>query len=468
MILRVLRGASLAILVACASSLAAKNPKDARLKWNKNWGPLVPHKTFPKDCSLCHVAKRWDVLRSDFRFDHQKETGYALEDAHAQAACLRCHNDRGPANVYAARGCGGCHQDPHRSAMGFDCRRCHSQSAWRSQKPVADHARTRFPLTGFHAAVACDRCHLRAAAGDFSGANPECETCHWTDYQKAPNHAAMNFPKTCRDCHTTASFLGARFDHGKLGAGSDCYSCHSADYPRGPDHVAKNYPKTCQDCHHATSWSATRFNHASLGANPDCFACHSDDFLRGPNHAAMNFSRACLACHNAATWSGARFDHANLGSNPDCYSCHSANYQGAPDHAARNYPRTCASCHSTSAWAGVSFNHGALGANSDCYGCHQADFSRGPNHVALNYPKTCADCHNAAAWTTASLNHRFPLTGPHNVSCSICHQGGATSAFTCLVCHQHAQTAMDDKHKNLSGYGYDSVSCVRCHPNGKK
>ena len=57
---------------------------DARIRWDKKWGPLVPHKTFPKKCDLCHVPKRWDVMRPDFHFDHLKETGYALEGAHAE------------------------------------------------------------------------------------------------------------------------------------------------------------------------------------------------------------------------------------------------------------------------------------------------------------------------------------------------------------------------------------------------
>ena len=31
----------------------------------------------------------------------------ALRGAHAQAGCLLCHNDRGPVQQFAARGCGG-------------------------------------------------------------------------------------------------------------------------------------------------------------------------------------------------------------------------------------------------------------------------------------------------------------------------------------------------------------------------
>ena len=86
--------------------------------WDQAWGTLVPHETFPGDCSLCHLPDRWDVLRQDFRFDHAEVTGFELVGQHATAACLRCHNDRGPVSVYVARGCGGCHVDPHRGRLG--------------------------------------------------------------------------------------------------------------------------------------------------------------------------------------------------------------------------------------------------------------------------------------------------------------------------------------------------------------
>lgn len=83
-----------------------------RQGWSEEWGPIVPHETFPGDCSICHVPDRWDVLKEDFAFDHEKETGHPLTGAHGRAACLRCHNDRGPVAAYAARGCAGCHVDP--------------------------------------------------------------------------------------------------------------------------------------------------------------------------------------------------------------------------------------------------------------------------------------------------------------------------------------------------------------------
>src|SRR6266850_4423260 len=57
--------------------------------WSKRWGPLVAHRTFPGDCGICHVPNRWDMLKEGFSFDHEKETGFALEGAHSRAVCLR-------------------------------------------------------------------------------------------------------------------------------------------------------------------------------------------------------------------------------------------------------------------------------------------------------------------------------------------------------------------------------------------
>ena len=47
--------------------------------WNKDWGPLVPHKSFPGDCDLCHLPDGWESIRPGFSFDHAAETGFERE-----------------------------------------------------------------------------------------------------------------------------------------------------------------------------------------------------------------------------------------------------------------------------------------------------------------------------------------------------------------------------------------------------
>ncbi len=468
--------AALCALLAAAPAQA----KPPRQGWDKKWGPLVPHTKFPKDCGLCHVAKRWDVIRKDFVFDHKKETEYALEGAHAQALCLRCHNDRGDVRSFAARGCAGCHRDPHKKTLGADCTRCHDQNTWRPVAQFLEHAQTRFPLTGVHQAVSCQACHPREAQGDFKGNRTDCYSCHQADYRRAPHHAAMNYPRDCQNCHNTSAWhgggAGGAFNHAALPSGGAgmCSSCHQADYRRAPDHAARNYPQSCDSCHNTASWAGARFNHNALpGGGTNCVLCHQADYQRAPDHAARNYPQTCANCHNTTSWlgggGGGTFNHQSLpgGGSGMCSSCHQADYRRAPDHAARNYPQSCDSCHNTASWAGVSFNHAALpGGAADCHGCHQSDYLRGPGHAAKSYPRTCGDCHGMTSWTGAVFNHRFPLRSNHDVACNVCHDTGSTRSFTCLVCHKHSQQLMDEKHRGRAGYTYSSQACYNCHPNG--
>ena len=176
---------------------------DPRPQWSEEWGPMVPHHTFPADCSLCHYPDQWDVIRDDFEFDHAKETGFALEGAHAGASCLRCHNDRGPVEVYMERGCGGCHVDPHGSTLGFDCEKCHGQTWWEPQGLITEHNRLRFPLMGAHALADCEACHERATVGEFRGAPVECHLCHQREARLAqPNHVINGWIRGCEECHS--------------------------------------------------------------------------------------------------------------------------------------------------------------------------------------------------------------------------------------------------------------------------
>lgn len=341
----VLAFATLPVLLLCALLATCRGvggPKAPRHSWHEDWGPLVPHKEFPADCGLCHVSDRWDVLRQDFSFDHEKQTGTRLEGAHKGAACLRCHNDFGPVEAYVERGCAGCHLDPHQAQLDARCTRCHNQERWRPDGMVAEHARTRFPLVGAHLAVACELCHPRAPTGTYTGAPTDCAICHRDDVQRATS----------------------------------------------PDHAAQGWVDRCERCHVPTTWGAGGFTHAFFP-------------LTG-GHAALD----CTRCHTGGTFGG---------------------------------------------------------TSSACLDCHQDDYARAQNHSG--FPRTCQNCHTTSTWKGATFNHTFPITGPHRVDCGVCHPGG-TSAFTCLDCHEHRRSEMDDEHREISGYRYDSLACLQCHPAG--
>jgi hypothetical protein len=146
--------------------------------WEQKWGAVPPHRTFPGDCSICHAGGDGGASRRDLTFDHAKETGYYLEGAHAQAACLRCHNDRGPVTAYAARGCAGCHADPHASALGPDCQSCHSQTSWEPRPSAARDVQIRFHRIQAHAVPPCASCHVEAGVDRAQVGPTQCGPCH--------------------------------------------------------------------------------------------------------------------------------------------------------------------------------------------------------------------------------------------------------------------------------------------------
>ncbi|MBL9077391.1 MAG: hypothetical protein JNL08_07810 [Planctomycetes bacterium] len=188
-------------VLACTT--AAPNRVDLH-RWWSGFGLVVPHDSFPADCKLCHEGAGWDDLVDDFRFDHGVRTGHALFGAHAEARCLRCHNDRGPVQTFRAQGCAGCHPDVHYGELGKDCEQCHDETSWFVPNARTAHVHSRFPLTGAHMQVACHRCHAGAWVTNFRPTDPDCVSCH---YQEAadttnPPHVGLGWIQLpCDRCH---------------------------------------------------------------------------------------------------------------------------------------------------------------------------------------------------------------------------------------------------------------------------
>jgi len=364
--------ASAFVFLACAidgsrSSVAAQ-------EWDKLRGPVVPHDDFPADCSLCHEGDDWNTIRADFVYDHAKETGHALEGAHEAAECLRCHNDRGPVQLYSVRGCAGCHEDPHESRMGSDCSSCHSQSNWLVVGAIADHARTRFPLVGAHAAAACFACHQGAEVGRFERVSIACIDCHADDLATAlvPNHQALGWAQQdCSTCHTAAGWGGGAFKHPYFpltgahrstacaechvggvykGTPDTCVGCHQREYTAAPGHVAGNFSTSCQQCHSTATWQGASFSH--VGIVNGCVACHLDDYngTTNPNHAAASLGTQCQQCHGVNSWNVNNFNHAGV--TRGCVLCHANDFDPNEDreHRKPGASQNCQWCHDTNDW----------------------------------------------------------------------------------------------------------------------
>jgi hypothetical protein len=423
---RTQRAAALAVIlcawVACGT-LATWDPQD----WDPARGPVVPHDTFPADCSLCHLGPGWHTIRADFEFDHGKETGHELEGAHRGAQCLRCHNDRGPVEVFAARGCAGCHVDPHRGKLGASCDSCHDQRTWLAREAIAQHGRTRFPLVGAHATVACFACHPGAQVGNFEGLDTACETCHAQDLARArvPDHVQQGWTSDCQRCHVAISWVPSRFDH-------------PAAFPLAGGHAGV----ACASCHGGSG--------TFTGLSNDCASCHLADYqsTREPDHAQAGFSTDCRMCHDITRWQGARF-------------AHSAGFPLTGGHGGR----ACADCHTAA--------RGYVNVPTDCVACHLQAYqgTRNPNHATAGFPTDCRRCHDTTRWTGARFEHRFPISsGAHSgFACADCHTAAAPApAFSCIDCHAHSRSEMDDEHRGVAGYSYSSPACYSCHPTGRE
>ncbi len=83
---------------------------------------------FAENCALCHNPVEW----TQWFFDHDKQTGFVLEGAHASVACESCHRQSLSQQTRLGRRCGDCHRadDIHDGEFGADCGRCHSSDSF--------------------------------------------------------------------------------------------------------------------------------------------------------------------------------------------------------------------------------------------------------------------------------------------------------------------------------------------------
>jgi hypothetical protein len=227
---------------------------------------------FPTACESCHDTVRW----TNGKFDHAA-TGFPLTNSHMvpPRVCADCHIN----NNYnlTSTACSTCHLKDYNTAttpinhiqVGFPttCQLCHDTTLWTNGR--FDHNTTTFPLTGFHATVPCASCHVN---NNYTTLPTDCYGCHKANYDATtnPNHTSVGFPTTCATCHTTASWLGATFNH---------------TWFRIPHHNAQ-----CSDCH-------------SNSANYQvfvCTVCHTKAQTDPKHSGVKNYvwnSTNCYQCH---------------------------------------------------------------------------------------------------------------------------------------------------------------------------
>ena len=452
-------------------------------------------------CEQCHTVAGWQVA---FQKIQQQHVRFPLMGAHASLDCDSCHKGAAVSEFRVLpTQCYSCHakdylaaSSPSHVAMGFPtaCEQCHGMNNWVGAS--FDHMKaTGFALTGAHASLDCVSCH---AGGKFQGTPATCVGCHLPDFQATtnPNHAMANIPQTCQQCHNTAAWQPASFDHALVGfaltgahatlqcsqchtggnfklAGADCASCHMPEFQAttNPNHAQAGIPTTCASCHNTTTWGNATFNHASTGfpltgahtplqcsqchvngnfslTDSSCVACHLPDFQKAanPNHMQAGFPQTCQSCHNTTSWD-ANFNHASTG------------FALTGAHTSLQ----CSQCH-------VNGNY-ALSSGA-CATCHTPEFqtTSNPNHVQAAFPTTCDTCHTTSSWAGAQFDHNntsFPLTGSHvGLNCSSCHASGVYKGLptTCVSCHLNDFNQTASPNHPQSGF---PQQCEVCHNTSK-
>jgi len=229
----------------------------------------------PEVCVACHpdhLGREADVARAALdRYPHD-QVGFSLV-RHQQLAdgsasvCTDCHVPGGYALDRTT--CAACHRgmdavfaERHVADYGAGCLSCHDG---RAMPDGFDHGAI-FPLDGAHVDVACDTCHVPAAATRLSEA---CVACH-----EEPAIHRGGFGTNCAACHTVDGWLPARLrvhafplDHGKqAGEGEvSCLTCHPDGY------VAY----TCYGCHEHEPDAVERAHREDgMTEIADCARCH--------------------------------------------------------------------------------------------------------------------------------------------------------------------------------------------------
>ncbi len=416
-----------------------------------------------QDCAACHVAETFHTLK----FDHDKDSRFALRGAHRTTDCALCHvADRKTGTVRykpLSQACSSCHADEHYGQFAdrkLDCNGCHDVAAWRPAPGFRHDAKgVRFALDGKHQAVACDQCHHEVRLGGKAKARHYrplvvlCEGCHEDQHkgrydsfvpvalrdtarrQLLPNQPVPR-AVPCSFCHNTEAWQRVAFDHDRTG------------FPLTGGHVRAS----CTGCHVGT-----------LGrkVSARCAACHADV------HDGALGTR-CERCHNTARWIESR----------DLDAHRFTSFRLVGGHAAVK----CEECHRNV--RDRTFRR----LPTQCDYCHKADVARTAgkalDHQGLGLTATCERCHTPLRWQGAFYpdhDRCFPITrGAHaGVGCLRCHKslGGGrvtaacnTNTATCSLGGCHPCTVVDAAHMraNVQGYQCQERKCYECHPAGRR
>jgi len=315
-----------------------------------------------------------------------------------------------------------------------------------------DHITTGFPLTGLHARVDCESCHV---AGIFKGTPRECRSCHARGSRISatvpPEDTTHNINQQteCGQCHRSAGWTVAHFEH--LGITSGCNLCHVAGgggrpAPTDPVH-SQIMGADCSDCHNSTQsfTSASRLDHSGITSGCGAAGCHASDKARARNHAMLT---DCQYCHSYPTWDGSGMNHDYIGGT-QCRTCHvsggGATAAPADQLHASVSNQACSDCHATDTFTGATIDHSLIVTGCAATGCHASDRTQARNHAGLS---SCEACHLYPNWSPVhTMNH----SAVGATLCKSCHTVGGLATTT-------IESDPTPPHPDTSGQG-----CSSCH-----
>jgi hypothetical protein len=506
-----------------AQALAGRHGYHARLQISNPNG---------KDCVRCHLEHNGENFNlvhwepSEKTFDHRL-TGYNLEGKHAPVPCEKCHTpahmvpadktlikkkDLGKSYFGLSPLCQTCHDDPHKGQLGNECTKCHNVESWKAAKNF-DHSKTRYPLTGLHLRVACEKCHRPDTQGGTARYKDmkfdTCNACHLDPHKG-------EFKKSCDSCHTTSGWktmlAGFDFDHSKtkyplvgkhaqvscVGCHSNgdfkkqipfalCNDCHKLD-PHSGQFAARPAKGQCSECHTVEGWKPSLFGVKEHDGSKyplrgkhvtvECAKCH---IPAGKDTIYKVQFETCTNCHKDAHDS----QFAAAPYNNKCEPCHTVvdfhrtTFTIAKHRATRfalagaHMAVPCADCHKVGAGGRTDKILPFKFEDRTCTACHKdphkGEFNdRMARKRANGTPFGCEACHTAKSWAEISgFDHsktKFPLVGAHRtVNCDGCHKAATDYASRFRGTPERCESCHNDAHDGQFAAKDRKTHCGDCH-----
>jgi hypothetical protein len=493
-----------------------------------------------QECARCHSEHNgvdYSLIKWDTHTFNHKQTGYALEGKHSDVACNRCHmaqhlsqseraaikvTDLNKTYLGLSANCVTCHQDQHQGRLGANCLQCHAYNDWKTVSVGQfDHSRTRYPLTGMHAQVACQKCHTPGPDNQprYTGlAFGKCSDCHSDPHRGS-------FAQGCQSCHNTSGWkkismqaVSERFDHSTtryplLGKHADvecsqchrsgdfkkplafqkCVDCHTPD-PHSGQFATRPDGGECASCHTVNGFKPSQFtvkDHAATAyplegghAALQCAQCH---IPKGKDTLFIIKFQRCTDCHSdrhAGQFAGAPYFNA-------CERCHNLEGYRPSTFALARHKETkfvltgghlavpCGDCHKESDIfkpKAVVYHWNGLTCTSCHVDPHQGQFKERMQQARPdNSAAGCEACHNTKSWKELSgFDHSttlFPLLGTHRATaCIDCHRPPNLETKLSNADFRAAPTRCEGCHEDVHGRQFargEVTACAECHNSAK-